>query len=263
MEQIDQGTVRTERRGAVLEMVIDRPRKRNAFTPAMFEALGAAYSQLERDPTLRVGLVWAEGAHFSAGIDLPLMAEHRAAGRPYVPLNLIDPTGIRAPFRTKPVVFAMRGVCFTIAIELMLGADIVVAASDCRFAHMEVRRGVMPGCGGTYRLLERVGWGNAMHLLLTGDEFDAREAHRLGLVQRLTEPGEEVGAARTLCDRIADQAPQSVAAIMANCRAALGDAWTRAATEATAENNRLFLTEDAAEGRRAVAEKREPIFTGR
>lgn len=263
MAQADQGTVRTEERGNVLEMVIDRPAKRNAFTPAMFLALGEAYSRLERDPMLRVGLVRAEGDHFCAGIDLPLMAEHRAAGHPYVPLNLIDPTGTRAPFRSKPVVFAMRGVCFTIAIELVLAADIVVAARDCRFAQMEASRGVMPGCGGTYRLLERVGWGNAMRILLTGDEFSGIEAHRLGLVQELVDAGEEVDVARALCERIAHQAPQSIASIMANCRLALGGDWLRAATEATAENNRLFLTDDAAEGRRAVAEKRAPVFTGR
>jgi hypothetical protein len=82
------------------------------------------------------------------------------------------------------------------------------------------------------------------------------------LVQELVDPGEEVATARALCDRIARQAPQSVTSIMANCRLALGGEWVRAATEATAENNRLFLTGDAAEGRLAVAEKRAAVFTG-
>ena len=79
----------------------------------------------------------------------------------------------------------MQGLCFTIAIELMLAADVVIAADDCRFAQMEVKRGIMPGAGGSFRIVERAGWGNAMKWLLTGDEFDSAEALRIGLVQEV------------------------------------------------------------------------------
>ena len=97
------------------------------------------------------------------------------------PLGSIDPLSLRPPIRTKPLVCAVQGICFTLGIELMLAADIVIAADDCRFAQIEVKRGIMPTGGATVRMVERAGWGNAQRYLLTGDEFGAAEALRLGL----------------------------------------------------------------------------------
>jgi enoyl-CoA hydratase len=91
--------------------------------------------------------------------------------------------------RTKPVVVAVQGVCFAVGIELMLAADMVVAAEDTRFGQIEVRRGIFPNHGATLRIVERAGCGNAMRYLLTGDEFDAATALRLGLVQEVVPTG--------------------------------------------------------------------------
>ena len=112
-----------------------------------------------------------------------------------IPTAPIDPLSLRAPVRTKPVVCAVQGICFTLGIELMLSTDIVIAADTCRFAQIEVKRGIMPTGGATVRMVERAGWGNAQRYLLTGDEFGAQEALRLGFVQEVVPAGQEEGRA--------------------------------------------------------------------
>jgi enoyl-CoA hydratase len=262
-ERHPDGQVIVEQRGHVLLIGIDRVEKRNGFTPKMFKDLAEAYTRLENSPDVYVGLLYAVGEHFSGGVDLPKMAEYRKEGKPYVPLHLVDPGQLREPYRKKPVVAAMQGICFTIAIELMLAADVVFAAENCRFAQLEVQRGIMPGYGGTFRFIERAGWGNAMKWLLTGDEFDSAEALRLGLVQEVVPTGTEFQRALAYAERVAEQAPLAVQATIENARLALGQGWIHAATHCTAKNTFLYATEDAAEGRQSFIEKRAAKFVGR
>jgi enoyl-CoA hydratase/carnithine racemase len=262
-ERHPEGQVIVEQRGRVLLMGIDRVEKRNGFTPRMFRELGEAFTRLENSPEVSVGVLYALGDHFSGGVDLPLMAEYRKSGTPYVPLQLVDPGQLREPFRKKPMVCAMQGICFTIAMELALACDVVIAADNCRFAQMEVQRGIMPGYGGSFRLVERAGWGNAMKWLLTGDEFDSAEALRIGLVQEVVPAGQQLERALAYAERVAQRAPLAVQATIENARLALGTGWMHAATHATASNTFLYGTEDAVEGRRSFIEKRRPVFTGR
>lgn len=262
-ERHPEGQVIVEQRGRVLLIGIDRVEKRNGFTPRMFRELGEAFTRLENTSDVYVGVLYALGDHFSGGVDLPLMAEYRKSGTPYVPLQLVDPGQLREPFRKKPVVCAMQGICFTIAMELALAADVVIAADNCRFAQMEVQRGIMPGYGGSFRLVERAGWGNAMKWLLTGDEFDSAEALRIGLVQEVVPAGQQFDRALAYAERVAQRAPLAVQATIENARLALGTGWMHAATHATARNTFLYGTEDAVEGRRSFVEKRPPVFTGR
>jgi enoyl-CoA hydratase/carnithine racemase len=262
-ERHPEGQIVVERRGHVLLIGIDRVEKRNGITPKMFRELGEAYTLLENDPEVFVGLIYAKGEHFSAGIDLPLMAEYRKEGKPYVPLSLVDPGQLREPYRKKPVIAAMQGICYTIALELMFAADVVFAAENCRFSQLEVKRGIMPGYGGTFRFIERAGWGNAMKWLLTGDEFDVQEAYRIGLVQEVVPVGEQFERALAYAQRVAEQAPLAVQATIENARLALGQGWIHAATHCTAKNTFLYGTEDAAEGRKSFVEKRTAKFVGR
>jgi enoyl-CoA hydratase len=262
-ERHPEGQITVEQRGSVLLMGVDRVEKRNGFTPRMFRELGEAFTKLENSPDLFVGLLYAHGEHFSGGVDLPLMAEYRKSGTPYVPLQLVDPGQLREPYRKKPVVAAVQGICFTIAIELALAADVVIAADNCRFAQMEVQRGIMPGYGGSFRLIERAGWGNAMKWLLTGDEFDSAEALRLGLVQEVVPAGQQFERALAYAQRVAQQAPLAVQATIENARLSLGQGWMHSATHCTARNTFLYGTEDAVEGRKSFVEKRAAQFTGR
>ena len=124
-------------------------------------------------------------------------------------------------FRSKkPVVMAIRGRCYTIGFELLLAQDIRVAATDARIALLEVKRGIYPVGGGTVRLFQEIGWGNAMRVLLTGDELTGAEAYRLGLVQELTEPGNELDPAIEIAADIAKRAPLGVMAALKSARIA-------------------------------------------
>jgi enoyl-CoA hydratase len=139
-----EGRIVTEMRGPILLIGIDRPAKRNGFTPPMMRALAEAYTRLDDDPALRVGVLHAMGDHFTAGLDLPAFAPLMQRGEYAVPHGLVDPLNLGDAGwrrRTKPLVVAVKGITFTLGIELMLAADIVVAADDCRFSQLEVARG--------------------------------------------------------------------------------------------------------------------------
>jgi enoyl-CoA hydratase len=263
MERDPDGQVKTEQREHVLLIGIDRPEKRNGFTPRIFSQLAAAYSQLQRSPELRCGVLYAEGDHFTAGLDMPKIVPLRRAGIPLIPPEEVDPFNLREPLRTKPMLVALKGICFTVAIELMLAADIAIAAGNCRFSQLEVKRGIMPGCGATFRMAERAGWGNAMQVLLTGDEFSAQDALRFNFVQEVVPVGRELPRALELAERIARQAPLAVQATMQNGRIAMTQGWKAAYEQIASTQQRLYNSEDAKEGVQSFLEKREARFVGR
>jgi enoyl-CoA hydratase/carnithine racemase len=258
-----EGRIRVERRGALMLIGIDRPAKLNGFTPQMLDQLSRAYQRFEDDADARVAVLHAFGPHFSAGLQLDLFEERLRSGRLLSTEGLVDPFQLRPPFRTKPCVAAMQGVCFTLACELMLAADIVVAASDCRFAQLEVKRGVMANHGATLRLVERAGWGDAMLYLLTGDEFGTEAAYRMRLVQEVVEPGRQLERAIEIAERISAEAPLAVAATLANARTMTREGHLAAVAELGPVQARLLKTEDAAEGVRSFRERRVAAFKGR
>jgi enoyl-CoA hydratase len=257
-----EGQIRVERRGALMLIGIDRPAKLNGFTPEMIDQLSQAYQRFEEDARARVAVLHAFGPHFSAGLQLDLF-EGRLRSGSLSTEGLVDPFQLRPPFRTKPCVAAMQGICFTLACELMLASDIVVAASDCRFAQLEVQRGIMANHGATIRMIERAGWGDAMLYLLTGDEFGAEEARRMRLVQEVVEPGRQVERAIEIAERIADQAPFAIAATLSNGRTMIREGHAAAVLELGPIQARLLATEDATEGLRSFRERRVAAFKGR
>lgn len=215
--------VLVERRGHLLLIGLNRPEKRNAADLAMLHQLAQAYTLLHTDPELRVGVVHAVGEHFTGGLDLADVGPALASGSAeLLPPGTIDPWGVATEPVAKPVVLAVQGSCLTLGVELALASDVVVAAAGTRFAQLEVSRGIMAFGGATLRL-PRLGWGDAMRWLLTGDSFDAAEALRIGLVQRVVPDGDQLDAAVALAERIAAQAPLAVQATLANARLALTD----------------------------------------
>ena len=260
------GAITTEQRGGLLLIGIDRPAKRNGFTPKMYRELGEAYTRLDDDPALRVGVLHALCEHFTAGLDLPTIAPLMQRGEKAVPLGLVDPVnlgmdGFRR--RTKPMVVAVKGITYTLGIELMLAADIVVAADNCRFSQLEVKRGIMATGGATLRMAERAGLGNALLHLLTGDEFGSAEALRLNFVQKVVPAGTELDEAVKIADAIAAQAPLAVVATRLNVLKAIEHGPVIAMHEFIDTQQRLSRSEDAGEGVRSFVERRPARFAGR
>lgn len=261
-----EGSIDCTVRGPLLLIAINRPAKRNGFTPKMFRELGEAYTRLDDDPALRVGVLHAVGEHFTAGLDLPTIAPLMQRGEKAVPLGLVDPLNLGMEGyrrRTKPMVVAVQGITYTLGIELMLAADIVVAADDCRFSQLEVKRGIMATGGVTLRMAERAGLGNALLHLLTGDEFGAAEALRLNFVQKVLPRVEVLDEAVRIAETIAAQAPLAVVATRKNTLKAVEHGPVVAMQDFIAVQKGLSLSEDAAEGVRSFVEKRPAKFQGR
>lgn len=258
-----EGRITIEARGHLLLIGLDRPDKRNAFGPEMLRGLAAAYAQLEETAYLRCGVLFAHGDHFTGGLDLAAVGPLVARGERLTTGGAVDPWGIDGPLVSKPVVVAVRGMCLTLGIELILAADICIAASDARFAQIEVKRGIFPFGGATIRMPQRVGWGNAMRYLLTGDEFDAATALSLGLVQEVVQPGEELERAVAIAERIAKQAPLAVQAVLASARTAEREGTAAATTSMRPTLERLLTSEDAREGMISFIERREARFAGK
>ena len=165
--------------------------------------------------------------------------------------------------RSKPMVAAVQGITYTLGIELMLAADIVVAADNCRFSQLEVKRGIMATGGATLRMAERAGLGNALLHLLTGDEFGSAEALRLNFVQKVVPAAQVLDEALRIAEAIAAQAPLAVVATRRNALKAVEQGPLAAMQEFITVQQGLSRSEDAAEGVRSFVEKRPAKFQGR
>ncbi|SPM29393.1 crotonase/enoyl-CoA hydratase family protein [Mycobacterium terramassiliense] len=257
-------TVSLERDGHVLLIGLNRPHKRNAFDRAMLADLSRAYALLESDDSLRAGLLFAHGDHFTAGLDLVDVGPGIAAGQFAFPDDGRDPWRLDGPW-TTPMVAVAHGWCMTLGIELLLAADIRIATTGTRFTQLEVRRGIYPFGGATIRLTRDAGWGNAMRWLLTGDEFDAAEAHRIGLVQEVADDaGTALARGREIAHTIAERAaPLGARATLASAHLAREHGEAAAVERLRPAVAELFASADAAEGVRSFIERRDARFSGR
>ena len=216
--------VLVEQKAHVLLIGLNRADKYNAADMELLEQLSLAYGKLDSDPTLRVGVVYAMGDHFTAGLDLADVAPRlNADGLALVPEGGIDPWGIQTKSCSKPVVMAIQGTCFTLGVELALNSEVVIASDDAVFAQLEVSRGILPFGGASKRMPRSAGWSNAMKYLLTGEKFNAQEALRLGIVTEVLPKASVFERAVEIANKIAAQAPLAVQATLASARAALLD----------------------------------------
>ncbi len=257
--------ITTEKRGHVYLIGINRPEKLNAMNLEALTLFAEAYSTLDEDPDLRVGVVFAHGDHFSAGLDLAEVGPEVAKNGPgaLAGAGRIDPYGLWGDRVSKPIVMALHGIAYTLSIELALAADIVIAANNVRFRQLEIGRGIMPFGGATLRAPSQLGWGNSMRFLLTGEEFGAEEALRIGLVQEVVPVGTDTDRAIEIAELIAKQAPLGVAATLANARVAVTEGEQAAIEHLRKTLPGILASEDAVEGVQSFIERREGNFTGR
>lgn len=251
----------------ILVMTVDRVEKKNAFTPKISNELEDAMTRLDEDPGLFVGVLLFAGDHTTAGLEMPLFfseeakqeSARRARERTSEP---VDPYGLGRRLR-KPRITALQGITFTIGIEIALAGDIIVAASDARLCQLEPKRGLAPLGGATVRYVQRAGWGNAMYHLLRADEFNAAEAHRIGLVQEVVEPGTQRERAIELARELLQCAPLALEHTIANARIALDVDEPAAIAAIPAMSAAVQATADFQEGIASFLERRPARFTGR
>ncbi|MFP5308675.1 MAG: crotonase/enoyl-CoA hydratase family protein [Actinomycetes bacterium] len=257
--------IRTTVEDHVLVIEVDRPEKRNAFDMQALREFSAAYTRLDTDDDLWAGCVVSTGDHFSAGLDLadvaPVVAEQGPSA--LAGAGEVDPWGIWGRACSKPVVVALNGLSYTLSIELALAADIVVCADDVRLRQMEIARGIIPFGGATFRAPDRLGWANAMRWILTGEEFGADEALRIGLCSEVVPAGEHVARAKALAHLVAAQAPLGVHGTLANARIGRERGQEAAAEHLVELLPTIMRSADAAEGVASFVERREARFTGR
>jgi len=254
--------ITSEPRGRIFMIGLNRAAKRNAFDPPMFHDLARAYGEFQADAEMRCAVVFAHGPHFTGGIDLAQFAPRFERDDPFeLEPGQIDPFGMRNHL-SKPLVMAVHGITFTIGIEMLLAADIRIAASDARFAQLEVARGLYPLGGATFRLVREAGWGNAMRYLLTGDEFGAAEAQRLGLIQEVTEPGRQIDRAVEIAERIAAQAPLGIQATLRSARLGTIEGEATAAARVRDDMPSILASRDFREGVASFRERRPAKFSG-
>jgi len=262
-------TIRTEREGYVLIVTIDRPEARNALSFEMSQALCDAWKTLREDVNLRVAILTGAGEKaFCAGADLKEVgAYHRSS----TPIERRERTerepGLGGITRNldpgKPIIAAIDGHCLAGGLELALACDLRIATNRARFGLPEVKRGIMPGAGGTQRLPRCVSPGLAMEMLLTGDAIDAETALRCGLINRIVPADQLHEQALATAETIASNAPLAVQGVRAAAR--LG---RHLPLEEGLRIEQLYAepvraTEDAKEGVRAFVEKRPPKFQGK
>ncbi|MFN2484029.1 MAG: enoyl-CoA hydratase-related protein [Candidatus Limnocylindria bacterium] len=239
---------------------LNRPKQLNALNVEMMERLCEALEELDRDDGVRCMVVTGNERAFAAGADIGEMANAS-------PIDMLRANRIGQWDRVrrigKPVIAAVAGWCLGGGCELAMALDLIVAGESARFGQPEIKIGVIPGAGGTQRLVRALGKSRAMETILTGEPITAHQALDGGLVARMVPDEVVVEDALSLAAEIAHKSP--IALRLA--KEAVNAAYEMSLTDGLAYERRLFYllfaSEDQKEGMAAFMEKRDPDFTGR
>ncbi len=260
-----------ERRGHILIVTLNRPEARNAFSASMLKGAHDAWHELDEDPELRVGVLTGAGGNFCSGMDLKALgemdvvqseAEVTPQGHASDPLEIAWHALLRHFRPSKPIVCAVEGYCVAGGTEILQATEIRVAGESAQFAIAEVRRGLFPLGGSTVRLQRQIPFTVAADLLLTGRMISADDAKQAGLIGHVVPDGQALEKALELAEQIAANGPLAVQAVLASMRATKDLSEADGLAKEQELGFPIFGTNDAKEGPRAFAQKREPNFTG-
>ncbi len=256
--------VKTETRGHVLEVTLDRP-KANAIDLKTSRIMGEVFRDFRDNPDLRVAIITGEGEKFFCpGWDLKAAAEGDAVDGDYGVGGFGGLQELRA--MNKPVIAAVNGICCGGGLEWALSADIILAADHAQFALPEIRSGTVADAA-SVKLPKRIPYHIAMEMLLTGRWIDAEEAARWGMINQIHPGADLMAKAREMADLLASGPPLVYAAIKEIVREAeamtFQDAMNRITKRQFGSVDVLYDSEDQLEGARAFAEKRDPVWKGK
>ena len=255
-------TIHVEQRESVAIVTLNRPEKLNALSREIIGALSTTFKTFENDSELRAVILTGAGDRaFSAGTDLSELI-HVVAGEAETIAERGQQLCNQIEQSTVPVIAAINGIAAGGGCELALACHLRIATPNARFSLPETKLGIIPGYGGTQRLMRELGRARALELILTADTVNAEDALRLGLVNRVVQPFELLSAAEALARKIAQLAPLAIRACL---KAVVRGAEMPLEEGLTLEAKlfaSLFATEDMREGTRAFLEKRQPVFKG-
>jgi enoyl-CoA hydratase len=249
-----------ERRGAVLIVTMNRPEVRNALSGPMMALMRQAWDTVDSDPGIRVCVLTGAGGAFCAGADLKAMtSDHPGSRLGELDLSVIEPL-LKGRRLTKPLIAAVEGPAVAGGTEILQACDIRVAGASARFGVSEARWGLFPLGGSAVRLPRQIPYTVAADLLLTGRHITAAEALAAGLIGHVVPDGQALARALELAELIAANGPVAVRAILQVIRETEGMAEDDAFVLEAKAGMAVFASEDAREGPRAFAEKRQPRF---
>lgn len=263
-------TVEYEKKEHIAYITLNRPEARNALDLDTVKSLAQAWMDFRDDSSLRVAIITGVGNSFCAGADLGSLipqitgSPDGVAGLLKGEIGELFQAAMLRDFELwKPVVAAVNGYCIAGGLEMLCGMDIRIASENAFFALQEVKWGLFPFGGSTVRLPRELTHCKAMEILLTGEKLDAREAHRIGLVNYVVPPGELMPTAERFARRIADNGPIAVSAIKRSAIECASLPLPEAFRHEIELSTPVFKSEDAVEGPLAFMEKRKPAFKGK
>jgi len=259
---MEESVVKFEMRGSCAELVVNRPQSLNALNSDVLSSIILALDKASKLPEVRSVLITGEGERaFVAGADIQSMSQlGPRAIADYVELGQRAMRAIE--LFPVPVIAALNGFALGGGLELALSCDLIAASSSAKVGQPEVNLGIIPGFGGTQRLIQRAGLGTARRLVLTGEIISAEEALRLGIVDYVVAPEELLNKVREICALIAIKGPLAIRGAKKILRASQEAVLLSGLRLEVEEFLRLFATGDREEGMDAFLKKRAANFKG-